>query len=112
MNIWPMSVALPWEYKTVSLAVGCFIYIPTISFPLLVIIFTTSISSSLRWRIISADILIFPVDSSVTTVYDGGFGGKKANLAAIVDVAVPIFTQEFFFKTLTRETFLSLFNAF
>lgn len=32
-----------------------------------------------------------PHESSATTVYDGGVGGKKANLAAMDDVTPPIF---------------------
>lgn len=32
-----------------------------------------------------------PNDSSATTVYDGGVGGKNANLAAMDDVTPPIF---------------------
>lgn len=84
--ICPRSAALPWEYSRVEVAMGYLMYRATISDPLLVGNFRIS-TFSLWGNWLSTR---SPVNSSVSSLYEGGFGGKKANLAAIVDVTPPI----------------------
>lgn len=84
--IWPRSAAFPWEYNKVELAMGCLIYIATISVPLLV--GNLRISTFSRWGYGLRSKR--PVSSSVISLYEGGFGGKKANFAAIDEVTPPI----------------------
>lgn len=68
-------------------------YTAAISFPLRVLSFTISTFSFIGTSGIESFVAgeSFPVEVSETViVYDGGCGGKKANLAAIEDVTPPM----------------------
>lgn len=89
-NIWPTSAALPCEYRSVAVARGFLMYTATISFPFRVRSFKMSTPSALDDDENSGIFRPPATPSSVISWYDGGFGGKKANLAAMDDVTKPI----------------------
>lgn len=84
-SIWPKSAALPWEYKNVNLAKGCFQKVATILFPT----FVSRIRTSTFLSAVMPENTNPPSDSRKTS-YVGGSGGKNANFAATVPVTFPI----------------------
>lgn len=96
-NICPKSAAFPWEYSMVHAGLWYLTCTATISLPRRVLSFSTSTLSFLATSgIANREEDDFSSDESAvavaaaTTVYDGGWGGKKANLAAIEDVTPPM----------------------